>query len=71
MGKIPNFMDSERLKTPKTDCALKVYQDNEFWIISLHSRFVDLENSEFPATLRRVTLIYTVVNIESTFQGQV
>ena len=25
MGKIPNFTDSERLKTPKTDCALKVW----------------------------------------------
>ena len=23
-GKIPNFMDSERLKTPKTDYLLKV-----------------------------------------------
>ena len=23
-GKIPNFMDSERMKTPKTDCLLKV-----------------------------------------------
>ena len=26
MGEIPNFTDSERLKTPKTDCALKVYK---------------------------------------------
>ena len=46
--KIPNFTDSERLKTPKTDCALKVYKDNS---ICLDTRFVDLENTEFPATL--------------------
>jgi len=31
MGKIPNFTDSEQFKTPKTDCALKVYQDKEFY----------------------------------------
>ena len=31
MGKIPNFTDSERMKTPKTDCALKVYKDKEFY----------------------------------------
>ena len=31
MGKIPNFTDSKRLKTPKMDCALKVYQDKEFY----------------------------------------
>ena len=31
MGKIPNFTDSERLKTPKTDCVLKVYEDKEFY----------------------------------------
>ena len=29
-GEIPNFMDSERLKTPKMDCELKVYKDNKF-----------------------------------------
>ena len=29
MGKTPNFMDSELLKTPKTDCMLKVPQDKE------------------------------------------
>ena len=39
MEKVPNFTNSEWLKTPKTDCALKVYQD-----ISLDSRFIDLEN---------------------------
>ena len=31
MEKIPNFTDSERLKTPKTDYVLKVYQDKEFY----------------------------------------
>ena len=46
MGKIPNFMDSEWLKTPKTDCALKFYKD-----ISLDSRFVDLENTGERPTL--------------------
>jgi len=38
MGKIPNFTDSEQFKTPKTDCALKVYQDKEIlsaWIPGL------------------------------------
>ena len=24
-------MDSEQLKTPKTDCVLKVYKDKEFY----------------------------------------
>ena len=31
MGKIPNFTDNVRLKTPKMDCALKVYKDKEFY----------------------------------------
>ena len=31
MGKIPNFTDSERFKTPKTDCLLKFYKDKEFY----------------------------------------
>ena len=31
MGKIPNFTDSERLKTPKTDCALKFEQEKEVY----------------------------------------
>ena len=35
-------LDSERFKTSKTDCVLKVYKDS---FISLDSRFVDLENS--------------------------
>ena len=35
-GKIPNFMDSELLKTPKTDCALKVYKHKEFYQLRLH-----------------------------------
>ena len=35
MGKIPNFTDSEWLKTPKTDCVLKVYKDKEFYQLGL------------------------------------
>ena len=38
MGKIPNFTDSERLKTPKTDCALKSLQRQRIlsaWILGL------------------------------------
>ena len=27
VGKILNFTNNEQLKTPKTDCALKVYKD--------------------------------------------
>ena len=49
MGKIPNFTDSEQLKTLKMDCALKVYKGKEFF--SLDSRFVDLENTRERATL--------------------
>ena len=30
-GKIPNFTDSERFRTPKTDILLKFYGDNEFY----------------------------------------
>ena len=48
-GEIPNFTDSEQLKTPKTDCALKVYKDKEFY--SLDSRFVGLENTGERATV--------------------
>ena len=44
MGKIPNFTDSEQLKSPKSDCALKVY--------ILDSRFVDFENTGGHATLK-------------------
>ena len=43
MGNIPNFTDSEQIKTLKTDCVLEVYKEKSF--ISLDSRFVDLENS--------------------------
>ena len=35
MWKNPNFTDSERLKTPKTDCVLKVYKDKEFYQLGL------------------------------------
>ena len=51
-GEIPNFMDGERLKIPKTDCVLKVYKDKEFY--QLDSRFVDHQNTGFPATLIKV-----------------
>ena len=53
-GKIPNFTEREWFKTPKTDCALNVYQGKEFY--HLDSRFVDLENSGLPATLSRATV---------------
>ena len=35
MGEIPNFTDSEWLKTPKTVCVLKVYKDKEFYQLGL------------------------------------
>ena len=35
MVKIPSFTDIERLKTPKTDCVLKVYKDKEFYQLGL------------------------------------
>ena len=50
MGKIPNFTDSERLKTPKTDCALKVYKRQRIlsaWIPGLST----LKVTGFSATL--------------------
>ena len=40
-GENPQFTDSEQLKTPKTDCALKVYKTKKS--ISLDSMFVDME----------------------------
>ena len=52
-GEIPNFTDSEWLKTPKTDCALKVDKNKEFY---QHSRFVDLENTGERVTLSRYLL---------------
>ena len=45
-GKIPSFMDSERMKTPKTDCLLRFMKGEK-----LDSRLVDLENKGFPASL--------------------
>ena len=33
--KIPNFTDSEQLKTPKTDCVLEVYKTKEFYQLGL------------------------------------
>ena len=35
MGKIPKFTDCEQLKTPKTDCVLKVYKDKELYQLGL------------------------------------
>jgi len=35
MVEIPSFTDSEWLKTPKTDCVLKVYKDKEFYQFGL------------------------------------
>ena len=46
MGKIPNFTDSEQLKTPKTDCVLKVPQDKE-----IYQLVFQLESTWFSATL--------------------
>ena len=46
---IPNFTDSEQLKTSKTKCLLKVYEGKES--ISLDSRFVNLENPGLRPTL--------------------
>ena len=46
VGKIPNFMASERLKTPKTDCALKVHKDKEFYHLGFQ-----VENTGERATL--------------------
>ena len=58
MGKIPNFTDSERLKTPKTDCALKVYKESKTKnSISLDSSFVDLENTGERATLMKTAVL--------------
>ena len=48
MGKIPNFTDSERLKTPKMDCVLKVHKDKEFYQLGL--QVFDLENTGECAT---------------------
>ena len=41
------------MKTPKTDCAYTKTKNS----ISLDSRFVDLENTGFPATLKRNWLL--------------
>ena len=46
---IPNFTDSEEMKTPKTDCLLKFKKAKKS--ISLEFRFVDLGNTGFPTTL--------------------
>ena len=41
--KIPNFTDSERLKTPKTDCVLNVYKDNKFYQLGLQVKLLTLK----------------------------
>ena len=43
------------MKTPKTDCALNVYKDKEFYQLGFH--LVDLENAGFPATLKPVVCV--------------
>ena len=53
MGKIPSFTDSERSKTPKTDCVLNIYKDKEFYQLALH-----LENSEERATLSHRSFLH-------------
>ena len=51
---IPNFTDSERLKTPKMNCVLKFTKTKNS--ISLDSRFVDLENTGEHAALKHTYL---------------
>ena len=51
MGKNPNFTDSEWLKNPKMDSALRVYKEKAHNSISLDSRFVNIKSTGFPATL--------------------
>ena len=48
-GSWKNFTDSERMKAPKTGCLLKFKKAKTS--ISLDSRFIDLENAGFSATL--------------------
>ena len=54
MGKIPNFTDSERLKTPKTDCALKSLQRQRIlsaWILGLLTLKIQHANlTKWPCT---------------------
>ena len=70
MGKIPNFMDSKRFKTPKTDCLFKFTKTKSF--ISLDSMFLTFENTELNATLRWHSTLYFQGRWHSTlcFQGQ-
>ena len=49
-GSWKNFTDSERMKAPKTGCLLKFKKAKTS--ISLDSRFIDLENAGFSATLK-------------------
>ena len=66
MGKIPNFTDSERLKTLKTNCVLKVYKDKEFYqLAKLDSRFVNLESTEERATLTRTEALQVSIEAPS------
>ena len=50
MGKIPNFTDRERFETQNGLCA-KIFNKKKK-TINLDSRFVDLENTGYRATLR-------------------
>ena len=42
-GKIPNFTESERFKTPKTDCVLKVYKDKDFYQLGFQVNLLTLK----------------------------
>ena len=55
-GENPQFTDSERLKTPKTDFLLKFYNDKEFYQLGFQ---VDLKNTEEHATLSNSQMVAT------------
>ena len=51
MGKIPNFTDSERFKTPKTDFLLKCYKDKE--VYQLVGQFAIMKLQKWSTFLNR------------------
>ena len=64
--KIPNFRDSEWMKTPKTDLPAEVKEGKELLeSISLDSRLVNLENAGFPATLNMMHLVICTSNLQT------
>ena len=64
MGKIPNFTDSERLKTPKTDCmCAKGLQRQRAWTPGLLTLKIQGSVPPDDVTLsNRVNLAYSVCN---------